>query len=114
MNQHEHKASTELRAWQKEMLKKPSMLNKLSKSLQTKINNWIPEKVHKAVTVAIKQMIRTVVFGAKLTTAKPLIDAPFKTREELVIRKIDVFRKTAAIEGGVTGAGGILLGLADF
>jgi len=30
------------------------------------------------------------------------------------MRKIDVYRKTAAVEGGITGAGGLLLGLADF
>jgi hypothetical protein len=114
MDSYTQKASSELSSWQREMLKSPSVLNKLSKSLQTKINSWIPEKVHNAITVAIKQMIRTVIFGAKQFTPKPLLDAPLKTREELVIKKIDVFRKTAAIEGGVTGAGGILLGLADF
>jgi hypothetical protein len=35
-------------------------------------------------------------------------------REEAVLKKIGWYRKTAAIEGGITGAGGILLGLADF
>ena len=35
-------------------------------------------------------------------------------REMAVMQKIDIYRKTAALEGGVTGAGGILLGLADF
>jgi hypothetical protein len=114
MESYVQKASSELSAWQKEMLRKPSLLNKLSKSMQTKINSWIPEKVHNTITVAIKQMIRTVIFGAKHTTAEPLKDVSFKRREELVLKKIDVFRKTAAIEGGVTGAGGILLGLADF
>ena len=37
-----------------------------------------------------------------------------KLREEAVQKKIDIYRKTAAVEGGITGAGGILLGLADF
>jgi uncharacterized protein (DUF697 family) len=36
------------------------------------------------------------------------------TREEAVRKKINIYRKTAAVEGGITGAGGILLGLADF
>ena len=35
-------------------------------------------------------------------------------REEAVFKKIDWYRKTAMVEGGITGAGGILLGLADF
>lgn len=29
-------------------------------------------------------------------------------------KKIDTYKKTAAVEGGLTGAGGLLLGLADF
>jgi hypothetical protein len=59
-------------------------------------------------------MIRGVLFGARHTTADSLRNASLQTREELVLRKIDVYRKTAAVEGGITGAGGLLLGLADF
>lgn len=107
-------AAAELKSWEKKMTRRPSLLNKLSKKIQTKINGWIPEKVHKAVTVTIKQMIRGVLFGAKHTTAKPLGNAGLQTREEAVQKKIDWYRNTAAVEGGITGAGGILLGLADF
>ena len=96
------------------MLGRPSLLNKLSKKIQTKVNSWIPEKIHKAITATLKQMIRAVLFGAKHTTADPLIGFSLANREELVERKIDVYRKTAAIEGGITGAGGLLMGLADF
>ena len=104
----------ELRAWQKKMQRRPSLLNSLSKKVQTKINSLIPEKVHHALTVAIKQMIRGVLFGAKHTSSDTLQDTSLEHREEAVQKKIDFYRKTAAIEGGITGAGGILLGLADF
>jgi hypothetical protein len=114
MDHYQQEVFTELRAWQKQMQRKPTFFNNLSKKLQTKINSWIPEKVHKAITVTLKQMIRGVLFGAKHTTADSLRNASLQTREELVRKKIDVYRKTAAIEGGITGAGGILLGLADF
>ena len=114
MDRYSEQVSHELRAWQKQMLKKPSFFNNLSKRVQTKINSWIPEKVHKAITVAIKQMIRGVLFGARHTTGKALNDGSLQQREELVIKKIDVYRHTAAVEGGITGAGGLLLGLADF
>ena len=114
MEKYIQQVGPELRRWQKQMLKKPSYFNKISKALQAKVNSWIPEKIHKAITTAIKQMIRGVLFGAKHTTATPLKTAPLQTREELVLKKIDVYRKTAAIEGGITGAGGLLLGLADF
>jgi hypothetical protein len=107
-------ALNELKAWQKKMLKRPGILNSISKKIQTKINTWIPEKVHNAITVAIKQMIRGVLFGATHTTTSPMINAGLQQREEAVQKKIDFYRKTAAVEGGITGAGGILLGLADF
>jgi len=107
-------AENELKTWQAKMLHKPSFLNRYSKKMQTKINSWIPEKIHRAITVAIKQMVRGVLFGAKHTTAYPLQNASLHQREEAVKKKIDIYRKTAAVEGGITGAGGILLGLADF
>ncbi len=107
-------ARTELIAWQKKMLRRPSLLNKLSKKIQTKINSWIPEKIHNAITVAIKHMIRAVLFGATHTTTSPLLAVTLENREDAVQKKIGLYRKTAAIEGGITGAGGILLGLADF
>lgn len=114
MNAYEHVAYKELTAWQKQMLRRPGLLNNLSKKIQTKINTWIPEKVHKAITVTIKQMIRGVLLGAKYTTSEPLQTNSLQVREEAVQKKIDWYRNTAAVEGGITGAGGILLGLADF
>lgn len=114
MNAYERQVNNELTAWQKKMLRRPSFFNGLSKKLQTKINTWIPEKIHRAITATIKQMIRGVLFGAKYTSADTLVNTGLQEREEAVQKKIDWYRKTAAIEGGITGAGGILLGLADF
>lgn len=96
------------------MMRRPSFFNNLSSRVQTKVNSWIPEKVHKAITVTIKQMIRGVLFGARHTTSSPFLNASLQVREQLVMEKVDAYRKTAAIEGGITGAGGLLLGLADF
>ena len=114
INSYDMLAYQELKVWQKKMLRRPSLVNNFSKKIQTKFNSWIPEKVHRAITVTIKQMVRGVLFGAKYTTAHPLENTSIQLREEAVQKKIDIYRKTAAVEGGVTGAGGILLGLADF
>ena len=89
-------------------------MNALSKRVQTKINGWIPEKIHLVITESIKQMIRGVLFGAEKITANPLLGVSLKQREEAVEKRIEYYRNTAAVEGGITGAGGILLGLADF
>lgn len=111
---YEQTAFDELQKWQKKMQRKPSLLNKLSKKAQAKLNSYIPEKVHNAITVAIKGMIRGVLFGAKLITQKPATIASLQQTEEAVTKRIKTYRTTAAAEGGITGAGGILLGLADF
>lgn len=107
-------AQHEMKKWQQQMLRRPSLLNSLSKGVQTKINTWIPEKIHVAITATIKQLIKGVLFGAKLTTSKPMSDASLQEREIAIEKKIDAYKKTAAVEGGIAGAGGIILGLADF
>jgi hypothetical protein len=114
MEAYERHARQELRRWQKSMQRNPSLLGRLSKRLQVKVNSWIPEKVHEAITATIKQMIRGVLFGSSYTTMKPVQGKSLEVREFAVEQRIKAYRNTAAIEGGVTGAGGILLGLADF
>lgn len=112
--QYEQQIQTELRKWQQQMQKRPTMLNKAAKRMQTKLNSFIPEKAHQAITVVIKKMVQAVLFGARHTTAKPVQHGSLELREARVLERINNYRKTAAVEGGITGAGGILLGLADF
>ena len=114
MTSYDYKALNELQIWQLEMLKQPSVVNKLSKRVQDKLNSFIPEKVHKVVTSTIKQMFRAVLFGAELINQPVKIEGNLELRESLVNEKINFYKKGAAAEGGITGAGGILLGLADF
>lgn len=114
MSYYQHHIVADMRAWQKQMLAKPTLINSLAKRMQTKINSWIPERVHQAITATIKQMVRAVLFGAKYTTANPIKSDDIETIEITVSERIKFYRNTAAVEGGITGAGGILLGLADF
>jgi hypothetical protein len=104
----------ELLQWQQKMMRKPGLFNRLSKSMQDKVNSWIPEKVHQAITVTIKQMIRGVLFGAKWTTRGNKTKHSLEASDLVVEEKIKIYRNTAAAEGALTGAGGFLLGLADF
>jgi hypothetical protein len=104
----------ELASWQEQMDRDPSFWNNLAKRMQVRINRIIPEKMHETLTTIIKQMVRAVLTGAEYTTPPTLEATTLAVRETLVLEKIDLYRKTAAVEGGLTGAGGILLGLADF
>lgn len=111
---YEEQITQELQNWQKKMQRRPSIVDKLSKKVQTKINSYIPEKVHNAITVAIKQMVRGVLFGATYTTKVKADSTSLLSIENEVQKRIDFYKNTAAAEGGITGAGGILLGLVDF
>jgi hypothetical protein len=114
MQQYEENIQAGLKKWQHQVLRKPGLLNRLTTRVQRKVNSFIPEKIHQIITTTIKQMIRAVLFGAELTTPPVLKDATLADRETRVEEKINFYRNTAAAEGGITGAGGILLGLADF
>ncbi|PSR53388.1 ABC transporter-associated protein EcsC [Adhaeribacter arboris] len=111
---YEEQVLHELRSWQKQMLRKPTLANWLAKRAQQKINAIIPEKVHQVITATIKQMIRAVLFGAEFTTRTPTYNYSLELQEVIIKERIEFYKKTAAAEGGITGAGGILLGLADF
>lgn len=114
MNEYELKVLKEMSLWQRTMQRSPGYFNNLARRLQHKINKIIPEKVHKAITAVVKQMFRAVIFGSKITVSAPVTTGSLELREAIVQEKIKFYKHTAAAEGGITGAGGILLGLADF
>lgn len=114
MTIYEKKALHELKAWQMKMQKRPSIISRLTKGAQEKANGLIPEKAHVAITEVIKNMVKVVLAGSKFTTRKPLVGVSLEKREKLVDEKLAFYRKTALLSGAGTGAGGLLVGLADF
>src|SRR5688572_14653752 len=100
---YEEQIRKELKAWQKKMRSNPTLFDKFSKRMQTKVNSYIPEKVHQAITATIKQMVRGVLFGATHTTYstkgqpanQSLLDV-----ETMVLRRIKFYKNAAAAEGG--------------
>lgn len=106
---------SELEAWKRKMIKRSSLLNRMSKTAQTKVNELIPEKVHTIMTESIKNMVKATLVGSNMTTNKQqAVGISLYERDELLKQKLSTYRKTAVIEGAGTGAGGILLGIADF
>lgn len=100
--------------WRAEVLRPPSVLDRAARGVQGRINNIIPEKVHAALTTVIEGMTRTILTGADLTTAQPVIGESLAQRDRRALATLDGYRATAAVEGGVAGAGGFWLALADF
>jgi len=114
MTAYDTQALDELRRWQHEMQRQPGLWNRATSGVQRKINSYIPERVHASVTAVIKQMTRAVLSGSNFTASTPLLEGSLEDREARVRATVDRYRKTAAVEGGITGAGGFLLSLADF
>jgi len=114
MDMYTQQVKTEMEFWRHQILQNPSFTDKIAKSVQDRVNKVIPEKVHRAVTAMIREMVRAVLFGAEFTSKEPLQNMTLFSREELVKARLEFYKKTAATEGAITGAGGILMGFADF
>ncbi|MDO7887204.1 EcsC family protein [Hymenobacter cheonanensis] len=104
----------ELQAWQRQMQRLPSRLDKFTRRVQIRLNGLLPERVHQAITGTIKQLVRGVLFGSTHLTRRPLAAPSLAAREAAVRDHLRDYRLMATAEGAVTGAGGFLLGLADF
>lgn len=115
MNDYELKVYEELEKWKREVLKKSSLINRLSKKAQMKFNQLIPEKAHVVISNSIKNMVKATLVGSNLITSKQQgIGYTLYEKDELFKEKLAAYRKTAVVEGAGTGAGGLILGLADF
>ena len=113
MDAYHQEVYQELMLWKHKMQRKPTLSNRVAKRVQMKLNTLIPERMHLIITTVMEKMIKTVLFGAKYTTPKPREKASFQLREAYVRRIILHYKRTASLEGAITGAGGILMGFAD-
>jgi uncharacterized protein (DUF697 family) len=114
MDEYNYRVKKELKIWQIKISKRPSVVDNITVKTQKKINSLIPEKAHEIITGAIKNMVKVVILGSKYTSRLPLEDLNLEKREEIVEEKFNFYQKAATLTGVGTGAGGLLLGLADF
>lgn len=104
----------QLRPWQRQMQRSPSLLDRLTHGVQQRLNGLLPERLHQLITAAIRQMVQGVLAGSGFVTRKPLADKSFAEREAAAERRIRGYRLAASAEGAATGAAGFWLGIADF
>lgn len=112
---YEQKVRKEATYWVKRLSKRSPVLQRTSKKFQTKMNAYIPNKVHQVVTDSVRKMIELSLTSAHYI--HPIEVDPnwtLEQREKVVEERLQQYKRTAALEGAGTGAGGILLGLADF
>ncbi len=114
MNAYWQKIEGELEQWHLEMSRAPVFREKLSKAIQSRVNNLIPEKIHYAISTAIKQMVRAMIFGSIKLTRKKYTLLTLEQQDIKARERVQIYSNTSAAEGAATGAGGFLLGFADF
>ncbi len=110
---YDQQALKELAAWQKEMQRRPGLFAGISARIQARINRIIPEKLHQAITAVFKVATKFLLSGADFLTMKPWTEKSLEERETEAHKQIERYKAAATAEGAITGAGGILLGLAD-
>lgn len=111
---YETNALHELLAWQQKMQRPPGLSTGLIRGVQQRLSRLVPDVVHAALAVSVREVARGVLAGSRLVVSPPLLQGSLEDREAGVRSDIDRYSRNAAIEGGLTGAGGLLLGLADF
>ncbi|NEW09278.1 EcsC family protein [Paenibacillus sp. SYP-B3998] len=112
---YEQQMKKQLRRWEIKLQKEPGMIEKASKSVQTRINNFLPDKVHKTITATVKGIVQTTLTGMDyMPKTAPLRGASLADSDAKAEELLSLYKKIAAAEGAGAGAGGILLGLADF
>lgn len=109
-----HYVEAELGLWLFEVKRPQGIFGKLAQGMQGRINSLIQEKIHRAISSAIENMVKAVLVGSSWIHPSPKPDLSFLDRESKIRERIRWYQRTASVEGGLTGAGGILLGLADF
>ncbi|SNZ14370.1 EcsC protein family protein [Terribacillus aidingensis] len=88
---------------------------RMSKGTQDIITDRIPKAVHSTITTAVRQMIELSLTSSKYILPIKVEESwSFEEREKEVRKVINRYKTTARIEGAGTGAGGVILGMADF
>jgi hypothetical protein len=115
MNEYELQVYEEVLMWKRKLTRRSGIFTRVSKKAQVKVNQLIPDKVHLLLTESIKNMVKATLAGSNVTTKKQQgAGMTLYEKDQLLQKKLAAFRKTAAVEGAGTGAGGFLLGMVDF
>lgn len=112
---YEQKAREEIMAWERGLFKPPGWLERTSKTIGTRINHWIPPKIHNIITTTVKSIVRTALFGAEYTPQRPVQRAyDLELADQEGKRLFALYQKIAVAEGAGTGAGGFMMNVVDF
>ena len=107
-------AHREYRMWFEEMRTPPSVFTATTRGFQRRLNNVIPESIHRIITKAVKETTQAVISGSAVFTLPKRPSDEFEEIEKLARERIKFYSVSSATEGAITGFGGFISGLADF
>lgn len=115
MNLYEKHIEKELNRWHNEMIKSAGVFERTSKGIQKQTQKIVPKKIQNTITVTVEKMVQTILFGSDLLTIKEDTSGLSLAEQDFLVQEqFRIYMKTAVTQGIGFGAGGILLGLADF
>jgi hypothetical protein len=112
---YEEMIQAELKEWERSLFKPPGVLQQTSKTISSRVNSWIPQKVHHAMTSAVKGIVQAAMNGNRfLPERKVRAFTSLMEADDIADELISRYKKVASAEGAGTGVGGIFLGAVDF
>ncbi|MCD7034865.1 EcsC family protein [Metabacillus sp. GX 13764] len=109
--EYEERILYEVLQWKLKLHKRASLVRRTSKSVQAKLQSFLPKKADRMLAAAFKQLATGILAAPvykKGNSSLQLEEMDRKARNA-----ISLYQKTAAAEGAGTGAGGLLLGTLD-
>lgn len=108
----------EIKEWEEKNIKEQIKIGQFSKKIQTEINNRIPQKIHDLFTNSIKITMNSVYYGDNffdiISKKEDESKKSYYKKEKEARKKIEDYKKIAAVEGIGTGFGGFIGSIADF
>ncbi|MTH53362.1 EcsC family protein [Bacillus mangrovi] len=111
---YEEEIREELKNWKQKLQKQTPMWERKAKQVQQSITDRIPARVHQALTESIRLMTEMTIKGSQWTNLNTAVPESLQEKDEAARRLLSTYKKAAAAEGALAGAGGIAAGMADF
>ncbi|PEJ60741.1 ABC transporter-associated protein EcsC [Bacillus sp. AFS002410] len=116
MDSYELRIQYELSRWKQKVMAESNIFQTSAKKVQLKIQSLLPEQIQDLFTKTVKNMMVLFMGGSTVFngSGEEYEALSLRERDLMLDKKMNEYKKISAVEGAGTGAGGLLLGLADF
>jgi len=116
MDSYELRIQYEISRWKQKIMADSNFFQTSAKKVQLKIQSLLPEQIQELLTQTVKNMMTLFMGGSTVFSggSEEYEALSLRERDAILDKKLNEYKKISAVEGAGTGAGGILLGLADF